>query len=246
MLGTALYLIMNEEESIQAILLDIEGTTSSISFVYDEMFPFVRRELNGFLDQFFNEESTREACLKIAEEAQSDHGNQKKWVAQEVLRLMDSDSKTTGLKMLQGLIWKSGFESGELRAHVYPDFPEALKRWNEQGYRVEIYSSGSVKAQKLFFKHTECGDLLPHLKGHYDTQIGAKQDSSSYQKIAQSMNLEPHEVHFFSDVPEELEAAQTAGMKATLVVRPGNKPVDQVDRFDVISSFESSYEACDK
>ena len=155
----------------QAILLDIEGTTSSIRFVYDQMFPFVRRRLAAFLSNHWEAADVRAACDAIAADAghaslarwrgDSDDATARQLVHDEVIRLMDGDVKATGLKQLQGLIWRSGFESGELRAHVYDDVPPALKAWNEAGMDVRIYSSGSIAAQILFFGHTIQGDLLP-------------------------------------------------------------------------------------
>jgi enolase-phosphatase E1 len=135
---------------------------------------------------------------------------------------MDADAKATGLKQLQGLIWRSGFESGELLAHVYDDVPPALTAWNAAGVDVRIYSSGSVEAQRLFFGHTIAGDLLLRFRGHYDTTTGPKRDAASYCKIAQQFALEPSEILFLSDVVAELDAARAAGMATGLVIRPGN------------------------
>jgi enolase-phosphatase E1 len=165
----------------RGILLDIEGTTSSVRFVYDVMFPFVRRELAGYLAEHADDEALAFVADQIARErgeesfdswtrsaAATNSAAQRNLLEQEVLRLMDGDVKSTGLKQLQGMIWRRGFESGELRAHVYDDVPAALAAWNKRGLDVRIYSSGSVAAQKLFFGHTEVGDLLGHFRGHYD------------------------------------------------------------------------------
>jgi len=143
-------------------------------------------------------------------------------VCGEVTRLMDSDVKATGLKQLQGLIWQSGFEGGELKAHVYEDVPPALTAWNEAGKDVRIYSSGSVQAQKLFFGHSIAGDLLSQFRGHYDTTTGPKKEAESYRGIASEFRLPPGEILFLSDVVAELDAARTAGMQTAFVVRPGN------------------------
>jgi len=221
----------------RGILLDIEGTTSSVSFVYDVMFPYVRKHLTfevfanwmepeyieafqaiakdaGFesLDAWLNSKSlTRDNPLRAADV-----------VCKEVTRLMDADVKATGLKQLQGLIWKSGFESGELKAHVYDDVPPVLAAWNAAGKEVRIYSSGSVQAQKLFFGHTIAGDLLQQFRGHYDTTIGGKKEAASYHKIAADFHLPVAEILFLSDIVAELDAARAAGMQTALVVRPGN------------------------
>lgn len=147
---------------LRGILLDIEGTTSSISFVYDVMFPFVRRELEAYLTNHWGEPELTAACEAIARDAgNTSLSASRDSIQAEVIRLMDGDVKTTGLKQLQGLIWDAGFKSGEMKAHVYDDVPPAIAAWNSAGLDVRIYSSGSVQAQKLFFGHTIAGNLLP-------------------------------------------------------------------------------------
>ncbi|MEX0817939.1 MAG: acireductone synthase [Pirellulaceae bacterium] len=221
----------------RGILLDIEGTTSSVSFVYDVMFPFVRRELNNYLATNWRAESLHDACELIARDA--GHASFAAWsahttsaqerrqlVSEEVKRLMDGDIKATGLKQLQGLIWKAGFESGELQAHVYDDVPGALATWNEAGIDVRIYSSGSVAAQKLFFGHTIVGDLLHCFRGHYDTTTGPKREAASYAAIVSAFDFAPAEILFISDVAAELDAASGAGLQTALSIRPGNAQVE--------------------
>jgi len=231
----------------QAILLDIEGTTSSIRFVYDEMFPFVRRELAGFLNTHWEAAEVRAACDVLASDA--GHGSLKKWcadaddstarerVTREVIRLMDGDIKATGLKQLQGFIWRSGFESGELKAHVYDDVPPALNAWHKAGMDLRIYSSGSIAAQRLFFGHTIVGDLLPLLKGHYDTTTGPKMEPGSYTEIAKAYCRAPAEILFLSDVVAETEAARQAGMQTALCLRPGNAAPPSDHDFATIGAF---------
>jgi enolase-phosphatase E1 len=221
----------------RGILLDIEGTTSSVSFVYDVMFPYVRKHLTFEVFANWLEPEYLAAFDAIARDA--GHESLDAWlktqkltrenplraadvVCKEVLRLMDADVKATGLKQLQGLIWQGGFESGELKAHVYDDVPPALTAWNAAGKDVRIYSSGSVQAQKLFFGHTIAGDLLPEFRGHYDTTTGPKKEAASYQKIAADFKLPTSEVLFLSDIGAELDAARVAGLKTALVVRLGN------------------------
>ena len=221
----------------RGILLDIEGTTSSVSFVYDVMFPYVRKHHTFEVFANWLEPEYIEAFHAIARDA--GHDSLDAWlktkgltrenplraaevVCGEVTRLMDSDAKATGLKQLQGLIWQSGFESGELKAHVYDDLPPAITAWNAAGKDVRIYSSGSVQAQKLFFGHTIAGNLLSQFRGHYDTTTGPKKEAESYRKIAAEFGLPPAEILFLSDIVAELDAALTAGMKTGLVVRPGN------------------------
>ena len=221
----------------RGILLDIEGTTSSVSFVYDVMFPYVRKHLTFEVLTNWMEPEYVLAFGAIAKDA--GHESLDAWlktdsltrdnplraanvVCREVTRLMDADAKATGLKQLQGLIWKSGFESGELKAHVYEDVPPALVRWNAAGKDVRIYSSGSVQAQKLFFGHTVAGDLLPQFRGHYDTTTGPKKEAASYQRIAAEFGVPAAEILFLSDVVAELNAAREAGLQTGLVTRPGN------------------------
>lgn len=235
---------------IRGILLDIEGTTSSVSFVYDVMFPFVRREVVAFLQENWCSHDVAAACDQIAGDAgyeslaawaatasASDPTSQQRLVIDDVTRLMDGDVKATGLKLLQGLIWESGFQSGELKAHVYDDVPPALWRWKEQGIDIRIYSSGSIQAQKLFFGHTIADDLLPLFSGHYDTTTGSKKESRSYQKIARDFHLPPADILFVSDVVAELDAARAAGLQTALALRPGNAPAAAGHGHQEIRSF---------
>jgi enolase-phosphatase E1 len=221
------------ESSAAGVLLDIEGTTSSVSFVYDVMFPHARRELDAYLAAHWGEPALAEACEWIARDAghasldawsggSADAAARRTLVRGEAVRLMERDAKSTGLKQLQGLIWQAGFESGQMRAHVYDDVPAALAAWNRQGKDVRIYSSGSVQAQKLFFGHTVHGNLLPHFRGHYDTRTGPKREAASYTAIASQYHLPPGDILFVSDVTAELDAARQAGMQTALCVRPGN------------------------
>ena len=221
----------------RGILLDIEGTTSSISFVYDVMFPFVRRELDKYLRVNWEAPALNEVCDLIAKDAGYEsfdvwYGNRgeedehQQLLTEEVLRLMDGDVKATGLKALQGLIWQSGFESGEIRAHIYDDVLPAIQAWNNAGCDIRIYSSGSIAAQKLFFGHTVVGNMLHLFQGHYDTTTGPKKEVESYCAIAKNFGLPPAEILFLSDVLAELEAARAAGLQTCLCKRPGNVVVE--------------------
>lgn len=232
----------------RGILLDIEGTTSSIHFVHEVMFPFVRENLNWFLSANWETESLQ-ACLPLLA-SDLGHLNVEKWpgesskteqqsiVAEAVIQLMDGDVKATGLKQLQGLIWESGFHSGQLVAHLYPEVAPVIRAWVAAGIDVRVYSSGSVVAQKLFFGHTVEGNLLDCFSGHYDTKTGAKQEPASYQKIASEFACSPDEIVFISDVPAELTAAALAGMQTVLSLRPGNQPVTDDHGFIAISGFD--------
>jgi len=204
---------------IEAIVTDIEGTTSSLSFVKDVLFPYARKRLPAFVVthadkpevQHWLHEAAREAGLVSVEQ-------------QEVIDLLrtwiDEDRKATPLKALQGMIWAEGYESGEFRGHVYPDVAACLRAWQENGIRLYVYSSGSVDAQKLLFGHSESGDLTPRFSGYFDTQIGAKRDAGSYRRIAESLALPAADILFLSDITEELDAAQTAGLRTLQVARP--------------------------
>jgi 2,3-diketo-5-methylthio-1-phosphopentane phosphatase len=150
--------------------------------------------------------------------------------------LMDHDRKSTALKSLQGKIWKTGFESGELKGTLFDDVPEALKRWSADA-KVAIYSSGSVEAQQLLFRHSVFGDLTAYITGYFDTRTGVKTGSASYAAIAAAMNVRPDEAFFLSDVVRELDAAREAGCETGLLVRPGNAPVDDPHGHRVLESF---------
>lgn len=232
----------------KGILLDIEGTTSSVHFVFDVMFPFVRRELDAYLRSAWGSSELSHACDTIASDAghasfESWCGNESSEVQQKVLRdhvreLMDADIKATGLKELQGLIWEAGFTSGEMKAHLYEDVLPAIQDWSDHHLDVRIYSSGSIAAQKLFFGHTIVGNVNPLFKGYYDTTTGLKKESESYTTIANAFGCEPKDILFISDIVDELKAAASAGMQAVLSCRPGNAAVDDAHRFPEIHSFD--------
>ncbi|TWT32016.1 acireductone synthase [Blastopirellula retiformator] len=233
----------------RGLLLDIEGTTASVAFVYDVMFPFVRRELDAYLESAWGTPELELVLRYIAQDAGSDsfaewtqddatEEAKRQRVSAEMTRLMDDDVKATGLKQLQGLIWKAGFDSGELVAAVFDDVPDALERWNAAGKDVRIYSSGSVAAQKMFFEHTNHGNLLPMFQGHYDTTTGPKKEAQSYRTIAGDFDFEPSQILFLSDVVAELDAAREAGMRTGLCYRPGNAPVENANGHTAIESFD--------
>jgi 2,3-diketo-5-methylthio-1-phosphopentane phosphatase len=152
-------------------------------------------------------------------------------------RLMDADRKVTGLKSLQGRIWRAGYESGELKGHVYDDVPVALARWNEAGRPVFIYSSGSVAAQRLLFASSEAGDLTPLISGYYDTLVGPKTDPDSYTKIVESVGMDAETVLFATDKHAEAVAADEAGLQVLLLTRPGNAPLPDDHGFDTAPDF---------
>ncbi len=211
----------------QAVLLDIEGTTTSISFVTDVLFPDCARALPDFLARHHQEERVAAACAAVLADATPEelslggHGS----VLATVRRQMAQDAKATGLKQLQGLVWEEGYRSGRIRAHVFPDLPPALARWKQEHREVAIYSSGSILAQKLLFSHSEAGDLTPFLCAYYDTTSGSKREPASYGHIAQAWGRASSSIIFCTDPVAEAAAARSAGMEAVLLMRPGNAPL---------------------
>ncbi|WP_425401102.1 acireductone synthase [Aeoliella sp.] len=224
----------------RGILLDVEGTTSAVAYVYDVMFPFARRGLTAYLDAHWDSPALAGVREQVAKDTEvATVATDRDVFEQEITRLMDADVKATGLKQLQGLIWEAGFKSGELVAHVFDDVPPALERWRAAGIDLRIYSSGSVHAQKLFFGHTTAGDLLPQFSGHYDTQIGGKREADSYARIANDWGLAADEILFLSDVVAELDAAREAGMQTGLCLRPGNAEVEAGHGHAVLETFSA-------
>jgi enolase-phosphatase E1 len=224
---------------IRSILLDIEGTTTPISFVAETLFPYARARLARFLDEKRDDADVREdlARLRMEREREAEPGAPESPLPY-LLWLMDRDRKSTALKSLQGKIWEDGYASGALVAPVYADVPRALRRWTAEGRDVSIYSSGSVLAQKLLFAHTDAGDLTPFLAAYFDTTIGPKRERESYARIASALARAPAEILFVSDVPAELEAARAAGLSVALAVRPGNPPMNAPAAWSVTSFDE--------
>lgn len=226
----------------RGILLDVEGTTSSIAFVYDVLFADAKEQVGAFLGA--NSENETVLALAAAVTTAAGSPQTPAEIAADPTRavlaaidLMNRDVKDTALKTLQGMIWRSGFESGRIVAHVFDDVAQALAQWADSGLDVRIYSSGSIEAQKLFFAHTGSGDLTPWLRGHYDTTTGAKREATSYAAIADDMGLPPRQILFVSDVGAELDAARAAGMSTALAVRPGNREPGGVYDHQAIESF---------
>ncbi len=231
---------------ISAILLDIEGTTSPIQFVYNVLFPYASEHLRPFLQENSEDSEVSNAVELLYAEYEQEPDACPAWFSLEDLEgaasymdwLMEKDRKSTALKAIQGLIWKSGFENGELKGEVFPDVPIALKRWTQEDKDIYIFSSGSILAQQLMFRYSSAGDLSHYFSGYFDTTTGPKRAPVSYKRIAKSMCLEPNDVLFISDSTEELTAAREAGMDVRLSIRPGNKPA-LANGFETVTSFES-------
>lgn len=202
---------------IQAILTDIEGTTSSISFVKDVLFPYAREHMRDFVQTHADEAPVRQA-LDDVDNAVGHLLNTEDAIDQLIMWI-DQDRKITALKALQGLIWEAGYRDGDFHGHVYPDAVDQLRRWQADGLRLYVYSSGSVYAQKLLFGHTAHGDLNALFNGYFDTLIGAKTETASYRRIAGRIGLPAASILFLSDIAAELDAAHTAGMATTQLVR---------------------------
>ena len=222
---------------IKAILLDIEGTTSSLSFVRDVLFPYSRERMADFIGSHLNDIEVR----KLLDDARAVAGQQlnNEQLIQQLLRWIDEDRKVTPLKSLQGLIWGQGYQKGDFHGHIYEDAARKLKEWWSKGIKLYVFSSGSVYAQKLLFGHTKYGDLTPLFSGYFDTSIGAKQDVDSYRKIIGHIGFAPGEILFLSDIKAELDAARSAGVKTIWLVREGEIVFDgehlQVRNFDAIT-----------
>ena len=236
----------------RVVVLDIEGTTTPIEFVYDVLFPFARAHVKEYLEREGASESCRAARAQLRTERAVDvAGGQTPpaWVdnsfAAEIASvtayvgwLMDGDRKSPGLKALQGEIWRSGYRSGELHGQVFPDVAPALERWRAQHLDVCIYSSGSVLAQQLLFQTTEAGDLTKLLTGYFDTGIGPKTSPDSYRRIAEARATPAARLLFISDVTSELDAARAAGFQTLLCIRPSNPSSAHEHSHPAIHTFD--------
>lgn len=207
---------------IKAILTDIEGTTSAVSFVFDVLFPFAVEHLPEFVRQQADEPQVAEQIAAVRElsgEADADVER----VIEILLGWIAEDRKATPLKALQGMVWAEGYQAGLLKGHVYPDAVEALRRWKEEGYALYVYSSGSIQAQQLIFGCSVAGDLSPLFSGYFDTGSGPKREVQSYRNILAEIGVPAEQVLFLSDIVEELDAAQQAGLQTCGLARDGGE-----------------------
>ena len=221
-------------DDVRGILLDIEGTTTPIAFVHDVLFSYARDHVREFLQANADKEEVWADIALLHDEHADDVSkgrNPPPLVADYVEWLIALDRKSTGLKSLQGKIWRQGYEDGGLKSQVFADVAPAFERWHARGLSINIFSSGSVLAQKLLFAHTAVGDLTRFIDDYFDTNVGKKGDPGSYTRIAEKMKLRPPEILFVSDVVEELDAAHDAGMKVLLSIRPGNAPQKNDDQY---------------
>lgn len=194
----------------RAILTDIEGTTSSIAFVAETLFPYAHARLPAFVAAHPDE-----TAPILAEVAAIEPGDP----VATLIRWIDEDRKATPLKTLQGMIWADGYRERAFTGHVYPDAAAALRRWHEAGIALYVFSSGSVAAQELLFGHSDAGDLTPLFSGYFDTTTGPKREAASYRAIADAIGVSADEILFLSDTPQEIAAAREAGLSALLIDR---------------------------
>ncbi|WP_405851539.1 acireductone synthase [Streptomyces sp. NBC_00090] len=210
---------------IRAVVLDIEGTTGSLSHVRDVLFPYARARLAPWFTAHRGTAQGQRILDAVTAHTGTAHDEADALALLE--QWADADVKAAPLKTLQGLIWARGYAAGELHGHVYPDVPPALERWKARGVGRFIYSSGSVAAQRDWFGHTEHGDLRPLLDGYFDlTTAGSKASAASYDAIAEQLGHTPDCLLFVSDVGAELDAAAEAGWRTVAVRRPDDdRPV---------------------
>ena len=225
---------MTHYTNIKAIVTDIEGTTSSISFVKEVLFPYAKNNMDAFIRQHQAESDVALQLDVISNEQCIDRGNVNALI-QQLINWIESDVKATPLKALQGMIWKTGYEQSDYQAHMYSDATDNLKSWHQQGLPLYVYSSGSVQAQKLFFAYSQDGDLLPLLSGHFDTNIGHKQEKVAYDNIQKTLNIPANNLLFLSDIEAELDAASAAGLQTCHLVR--DAAPDLKGRHVQVSSF---------
>jgi 2,3-diketo-5-methylthio-1-phosphopentane phosphatase len=240
---------------LRVVLLDIEGTTTPISFVHDTLFGFARAHLVPYLAAHWSSDRLQAVVRGLERERAAEAagppetvdapawkagaaGELRESAAAYAQWLMDRDRKSPALKQLQGLIWEEGYQAGSLRGVVWDDVPRAMRRWRDAGLTLAIYSSGSELAQRRLFESTEHGDLTPMISAFFDTAVGAKMQAESYGRIATSLAVVPRQVGFISDVTAELQAARSAGCIAILSARSGNPPQPGAAEFPKVSSFD--------
>lgn len=212
---------------IKAIVTDIEGTTSSISFVRDVLFPYARAALPKFVENNHNKPEVSLYLKRVAEETLVS-ANDLDSIIESLLKWIDEDVKNTNLKALQGMIWVEGYQKATFAAPIYHDAYSQLVRWHEQNIPLYVYSSGSVPAQKLFFTYSEKGNVTELFTNYFDTEIGGKRSANSYLAIADKINIPAEQILFLSDIVAELDAAREAGWQTILIDRPDDYPQERV------------------
>lgn len=222
---------------IKAIVTDIEGTTSSLSFVKDVLFPYARKYIAEFIHRNADDPSVVSLLNDVRREAGADLDLD--GIAAKLIQWIDEDKKITPLKALQGMIWEAGYKSGDFKGHIYKDAYDCLELWHKEGIKLYVYSSGSVHAQKLLFGYTEYGDLNRLFSGYFDTRIGAKSETDSYSNIIKEIDVEAGDCLFLSDIKAELDAARHAGLQTCWLVREG--PIDENAHHRQVSNFHDIF-----
>ncbi|XP_039490291.1 enolase-phosphatase E1 [Drosophila santomea] len=240
----------SSERVAKVVLVDIEGTTTSISFVHEVLFPYAKQNVEKFLRDSWKVDDIQRIVQDMQQLPQFEEYKvllrappaevDVELIAGFVRYLIDQDLKVTPMKTLQGLIWEQGYTNGELKGHVYEDVPAAFEAWRASGLQIAVYSSGSVAAQKLIFGHSLVGNLQPHLSAYFDTHVGHKQEQKSYENIANLLKEDPKQILFLTDIPGEAAAARSAGLQAVILQRPGNAALadDQIASFELMPDFK--------
>ncbi|MEZ3499581.1 acireductone synthase [Pantoea sp. KPR_PJ] len=218
---------------IRAIVTDIEGTTSDIRFVHEVLFPYARDHLAAFLQAQHHHPDVSAALDAVRAEAGQPEADLAAVIG-ILLGFMDEDRKSTGLKALQGMIWRDGYLNGRFTGHLYPDVLPALRAWHQQGIQLYVYSSGSVAAQKLLFGYSDEGDITDLFSGYFDTHVGAKREVNAYRTIAEKTGLPAEQLLFLSDIRQELDAAAEAGWNTVQLIRG---PADSESRHHQVNTF---------
>jgi enolase-phosphatase E1 len=212
-------------EGVKYVLTDIEGTTTSVKFVYDQLFPYFRSHI-GDLKSMIQLPDVQEAfrlTVKLSLDLEGRKLNSVDEIINTLYRWSEEDRKITPLKSVQGILWEDGYKKGELKGHVYADVLPALEQWKSQGIQMGVFSSGSIAAQKLIFGFSELGDLTPFFSHYFDTTTGGKKEAETYPKIANAIGFQASKIIFLSDITDELVAADAAGLQTVQLVRPGTE-----------------------
>ncbi|TMP34828.1 acireductone synthase [Pseudoalteromonas rubra] len=223
---------------IKAILTDIEGTITRISFVKEILFPYAANNLTDFVTQYAQQPEVSAQLDAVRAELDEPHASLEQ-VIQALLNWIAEDKKITPLKQLQGMIWQHGYQNGDFTGHIYPDAYQFLCTEHDAGKALYVYSSGSVQAQQLLFAHSDYGDMRPMFSGYFDTRVGAKQQPEAYQTIVSQLSFAAHEILFLSDVVAELDAAKAAGMQTLQLWRDAQPRAQQHKYIEDFSHYHA-------